>query len=155
MDDATRGRIIIFPFIAFALILADQVSKHLADQAGIYTINKGISFGLLKNVANINEIMIIVASLALLFFIYLLVFKANEFHTHAGFLLLIAGTAGNLIDRLMYEGVIDFISIGSFPVFNFADAYLTIGVAIMLYTTVTTDLKALIRRFKERRVKKS
>ena len=139
MDDATRGRIVIFPLIAFALILADQVSKHLADQAGIYTLNKGISFGFFKNIPNINEIMILIASLALILFIYLLVFKANEFHTHAGFLLLIAGTAGNLIDRLMYEGVIDFIAIGSFPVFNFADAYLTIGVFVIIASTLIAE----------------
>ena len=42
--------------------------------------------------------------------------------------LLIAGTIGNLIDRIIYSGVRDFIDIGlfNFPIFNFADIMLSI-----------------------------
>lgn len=139
MDDATRGRIIIFPIIAFALVLIDQVSKHWAIGTGDYLLNTGISFGLLKGA---NEIMIVIASLALILFIYLLAFKAEEFHSHAGLLLLIAGTAGNLIDRVTIGAVVDFIRVGSFPVFNVADAYLTIGVVVIIIATLIAERKA-------------
>ena len=144
MDDGTRRRIIALPLITFALIVADQISKSLARDAGTYTRNIGISFGLFRGVENINEIMIVVASLALLLFIYLLVFRTEDPYTGAGFVLLISGTAGNLTDRVIYDGVIDFISIGRFPIFNFADSYLTIGVALILFAP-------LIIRFVERR----
>ncbi len=48
--------------------------------------------------------------------------------------LLIAGTAGNLIDRLVYGGVRDFINIGifNFPIFNLADTMLSIWVIIRI-----------------------
>ncbi|MFT4308516.1 MAG: signal peptidase II [Candidatus Woesearchaeota archaeon] len=144
MDDGTRRRIITLPLITFALIVADQISKNVASGAGAYTLNRGISFGFLRGVENINEIMIVVASLALFLFIYLLVFRTEDPYTGAGFVLLISGTAGNLTDRLIYDGVIDFISIGRFPIFNFADSYLTIGVVLIL-------LAPLIIRFVERR----
>lgn len=46
--------------------------------------------------------------------------------------LLSAGAMGNLIDRIRLGYVIDFISIGSFPVFNFADSYITIAIFLLI-----------------------
>ena len=142
MDGATRTRIVLFPLIVFALIIADQISKQFALASGAYVLNEGISWGLLKSVANINVLMVGVATLALLLFIYLLAFRADEFHSYTGLLLLIAGTAGNLIDRLTIGAVVDFIAIGSFPVFNFADAYLTLGVFIIIIATLIAERRA-------------
>ncbi|HEY8436373.1 MAG TPA: signal peptidase II, partial [Haloplasmataceae bacterium] len=47
-------------------------------------------------------------------------------------LLMIAGSLGNFIDRLVYQSVTDFIEFLfiRFPIFNFADTFLTIGVAL-------------------------
>lgn len=42
------------------------------------------------------------------------------------------GAIGNLIDRLRFGPVTDFIAVGAFPVFNIADASITVGVAILL-----------------------
>jgi signal peptidase II len=42
------------------------------------------------------------------------------------------GAIGNLIDRLRFGPVTDFIAVGTFPVFNIADASITVGVAILL-----------------------
>ena len=44
----------------------------------------------------------------------------------------LGGAAGNLIDRLRVGRVTDFISVGSFPVFNIADASISVGVAVLL-----------------------
>jgi signal peptidase II len=43
----------------------------------------------------------------------------------------LGGAVGNLIDRLIQHTVTDFIAIGSFPVFNLADASITLGVAVL------------------------
>jgi signal peptidase II len=44
----------------------------------------------------------------------------------------LGGAAGNLIDRLLVGRVTDFISIGTFPLFNIADSSISVGVAVLL-----------------------
>ena len=50
-----------------------------------------------------------------------------------GFALIVGGGVANLVDRLgsARHGVTDFISVGSFPVFNVADSAITIGVVVL------------------------
>jgi signal peptidase II len=44
----------------------------------------------------------------------------------------LGGALGNLIDRLVFGPVTDFISVGRFPVFNIADSSITVGVGLLL-----------------------
>lgn len=41
------------------------------------------------------------------------------------------GAVGNLIDRLAYGYVVDYISVGSFPVFNISDSFITVGAVFL------------------------
>jgi signal peptidase II len=58
----------------------------------------------------------------------------------AGLSLVLGGAIGNLIDRVLYGKVVDFIdfSVGSFhwPAFNVADSALTIGITVILVTSL-------------------
>jgi signal peptidase II len=47
--------------------------------------------------------------------------------------LIIGGAAGNLIDRILLGHVIDFVDTGLWPVFNFADASISVGIVALLY----------------------
>lgn len=47
--------------------------------------------------------------------------------------LILGGAAGNLIDRLFRGGVIDFIRVPNWPLFNIADCAITVGTAGILY----------------------
>ena len=47
--------------------------------------------------------------------------------------LLLIGAFSNLLDRILFGGVVDFIALGFWPSFNLADAYLVVGVAWMMY----------------------
>lgn len=49
-----------------------------------------------------------------------------------GFGLIIGGALGNIVDRLPDGFVTDYISVGSFPIFNAADSCITVGAAILL-----------------------
>jgi signal peptidase II len=56
---------------------------------------------------------------------------------------LLAGTLGNFIDRLIYWGVRDFINIGffNFPIFNIADILLTLGVWLRMLQVILEKKK--------------
>lgn len=47
--------------------------------------------------------------------------------------LILTGAIGNLIDRVLFAAVTDFISIYSFPIFNLADSFVTLGVVLFLW----------------------
>jgi signal peptidase II len=51
---------------------------------------------------------------------------------HAGFALVLGGALGNVLDRILRGGVVDFIRVRWWPVFNVADVAVVIGVALML-----------------------
>lgn len=65
------------------------------------------------------------------------------------FILILSGAIGNLIDRLRYGYIIDFLDFRIWPVFNIADSSITIG-AILLGWSILKK-----RETKEQRVKKS
>ena len=68
--------------------------------------------------------------------------------------LILAGAAGNLIDRILRRGVIDFVSFtfGSyhFPVFNLADMFLVIGLILVILFLLFTDSKSLLNSREKR-----
>lgn len=57
---------------------------------------------------------------------------ANDWTLRLAMGLQLGGASGNLVDRLLIGKVTDFISISVFPVFNVADASITVGVIVLL-----------------------
>ena len=56
--------------------------------------------------------------------------------SRAGAVLLLGGAAGNFIDRLDGDGVVDYLHSGWFPTFNLADVFVTAGVALLILGTL-------------------
>jgi len=54
----------------------------------------------------------------------------------------LGGAVGNLIDRMLLGTVTDFVSLASFPVFNVADASITVGVALLLAAMWVQDRRS-------------
>ncbi|RPJ51173.1 MAG: signal peptidase II [Chloroflexi bacterium] len=97
----------------------------------IYVTNTGVAFGMLQGMGSIFMILAIIVSIAILYYFPRVPALDWTLRLALGFQL--AGALGNLIDRLRFQGrVTDFISVGDFPVFNIADASITIGVLILL-----------------------
>jgi len=96
----------------------------------VHWYNSGAAFGLFQNG---NLIFTILAFIVIGAILYYYPFVENEDWTlKLAMGLQLAGAAGNLVDRLMMGKVTDFISIGTFPVFNVADSSITIGVIVLL-----------------------
>jgi signal peptidase II len=101
----------------------------------VLTCNRGVSFGLFGDTGLNALVFSVVAALVVLLLVYWLSRVASTFLAVA-IGLIIGGAVGNVIDRLRFGGVIDFLYFhaGSWywPAFNLADSAICLGVAAML-----------------------
>jgi signal peptidase II len=128
-------------------IVLDQVSKviiktYLVQKVSvigdffelIYVENRGAGWGMFKGQL---WFLIIVTFVALGIFTYLMkdFDLKNRSMYSISLILMVAGTFGNFIDRIFRGYVIDFLQFNfgsyTFPTFNIADSFLTIGVIIL------------------------
>ena len=130
--------------IAIVIFIADQITKVLARLYLTQSVplipnvlhltlvyNEGAAFGILQN----QRLFFIIISLAVLAYICRAWKRfGKRFTWPLG--LLIGGLLGNLVDRLLFGPVTDFIDFRIWPVFNIADSSITISavwLAILLW----------------------
>lgn len=132
--------------ISFVVLLIDRISKGLIIGKLIYgqsiplvrdcfhftlVYNKGAAFGILQN-ATLFFIFISILSIGLiLFFILFRPQKIESFGLKISLALILGGAVGNLIDRIRFGYVIDFLDFRIWPVFNLADSAITVGMIIL------------------------
>lgn len=134
--------ILAYYWIIFGLIWADQVSKNFFLDHSYIEITKWLKAELAFNFGSAFGVPIpitITASVGVIIGVLLLSsplskkFYQQRVLERCLWAIIAAGVIGNSIDRIVYGRVIDFIKVGPWPNFNFADTYLTVGV-IMLVT---------------------
>lgn len=125
---------IIKLFIKTKMNLLDQI-KVIPNFFFIFYIeNKGAAFSILEG----QRIFLILISFIILFIIDRYITKENikDKHLIVYYGMIIAGILGNLIDRLLYDGVIDYLAFKifgyDFPVFNLADICIVVGVILLI-----------------------
>lgn len=89
-----------------------------------YVQNRGAAFGILEGQ---KLFFLIIAILVLIIIIWFNFKYKPEIFIQISLGLIAGGAGGNLIDRFIYNAVIDFISIGWWPVFNIADIGIVTG----------------------------
>lgn len=120
-----------------------------------YTTNSGAAWSFLSDKAWAQTFFKILTGVALVIFIWLFIMTTRKDKKLMRFsvVLLAAGAVGNFIDRLAYSFVVDFISFvfGSyhFPVFNIADALMTVGIILFIIDLLFVDESALFKRKKK------
>lgn len=115
----------------WALTLADGRSIDLGILEFVYATNTGAGFSILQN-QNILLSWIAVIALGAIIYYY-------SHFPKLGFLMIISGIIGNLIDRVMYGYVIDFINFKIWPIFNIADSLVFLGVVYTIIIWVKED----------------
>lgn len=104
-----------------------------------YTQNTGTIFGLFEN----SNLIFIFLAITLCFIIAFYMKKnvPKKSLQEKGFLLILSGGIGNLLDRIFRGFVVDFISIKWIGIFNFADMYIVIGVIFIIILELMESLK--------------
>jgi signal peptidase II len=97
-----------------------------------FLYNTGAAFSILRNQIWLLASLAIIASIALVYFYPRIIVFGN--YMQWGATLLLGGTVGNLIDRLLYGSVIDFIDFRIWPVFNVADSAICIGATLVAFS---------------------
>lgn len=96
--------------------------------------NSGAAWGMFQD-QMIFFYVVTVVVVAILVYVYIKEAKGN-FLLQLAIVMLMAGSLGNFIDRILFQEVVDFIDVlivfYDFPIFNVADSALTIGVILML-----------------------
>lgn len=145
--------------IVIGLIILDQVTKYIAVTTltlGFSNViipkvltfqliyNEGASFGMLSGEQLLFTLVTIGALLIFGYFFTEIDFKKKKVFSLA-IILLLAGALGNAIDRIfVIEGVIDFIHIPIIPLFatfNFADAFMNIGIVLFIVDLIFFERK--------------
>ncbi|MCM2325823.1 MAG: signal peptidase II [Candidatus Woesearchaeota archaeon] len=142
ISSSTRKFDLLNLALLFLIVLFDQATKYLirtniplngsVDIGKIlsftYVQNTGISFGMLKG---FNWIFTLIAIFAFILFGYFYLTE-RKFQ----YIFILAGIAGNLIDRLLLGYVVDFINFHYWPIFNIADSMISIGIVWIILLSV-------------------
>jgi len=109
------------------------------------TYNIGVAFSMFESIGDLG--LIAISAAVILFVLYLAVRTApGQVIARTGFALIIGGAIGNMIDRLLFGHVIDYVlfhtPVWSFAVFNLADSLITVGAGLVILEELLVWRKA-------------
>ncbi|MBI2668016.1 signal peptidase II [Candidatus Woesearchaeota archaeon] len=130
--------------LTFLVVILDQLTKSYSNLIdfdfwllSIRQIkNTGAGFGILKDY---RFLLIFISIIVMFIAIYYLINAKNKYSIY-GLSFILGGTIGNLIDRIFFGYVRDFIDFGFWPAFNLADSFITIGGIILVYLLITDKI---------------
>lgn len=156
MNKTARRYLLLF-LISGSIIALDQITKaiiRITLQPGeiwvpwdwiapyariVHWYNTGASFGMFQGKGPIFAAMAVLISVLIV--AYYPKFAEQGWAMRIALGMQLGGALGNLIDRLFFGQVTDFISVGTFPVFNVADSSITVGVFILLLGVVIQEYR--------------
>ncbi len=155
MLEGTKLKIIRLAAVtALVTVILDQITKALImhylalyDSVEIipnffnivYWLNPGAAFGIFQEGGFLRTLFLALVSVAALIILSVLIWQSDDTKTAFALSLIGGGAIGNLIDRVRFEAVVDFLDFSilgyHWPAFNVADSAITIGVmaAIVIF----------------------
>lgn len=103
----------------------------------VHMRNHGVSFGMLQSHTALKQWLLIIIALAISVWIIRMLLQTRSKYEFFGFSMILAGALGNIVDRLRFGYVVDFIELYineklRWPAFNVADSSIVVGVGIVL-----------------------
>jgi len=137
----------IFPVFSFVFI-SDQITKYAVYKnmslgesipaEGIiritYARNTGMAFSLFENFGIILLILSLIIASILIIYLFTIDKPRILIRIFSG--LVVGGALGNILDRIRFGYVNDFIDVGWWPVFNIADSSITIAIGIYIFDAI-------------------
>lgn len=144
IDRKTLIREMWFFLVAGVVIGLDQLSKYLVRSNMVlgesipehgffrftYGTNTGGVFGFFSNQTFLITIAAIISVVVII--LYSRHKMAQSMLVKVSLGLILGGSIGNLIDRIRFGAVTDFIDVGAWPVFNLADSAIDVGVVLLI-----------------------
>ena len=147
--------------VAIVLLITDQLAKYTITQNFLYgeyinifpgldftlVHNTGAAFSFLSDAGGWQRWLFLIISLAasIVLIVWLYRLKASQFFLSTSLALILGGALGNLYDRIFLGYVIDFIDfyygIYHWPVFNIADASITLGAVFLIFESFLVSKK--------------
>lgn len=146
--------------LALAIIIADQLSKYwimyglklrdfpnghlelspIVDLTFVW--NRGVSFGMFAADGILGKVLLSLFALVVIIVLLVWLLRVDNKFLSVTLGLIIGGAIGNLIDRIQYGMVVDFINFSDINfiwVFNIADASISIGAVLMLIEAIILE----------------
>ncbi len=115
--------------------------------------NKGISFGMFKQTSDKGPMILIGVAFTITLFFLIWLFRGPDNMQSAGIAMVIGGAMGNVIDRLRFGAVFDFLDFHAFdyhwPAFNIADSGIVVGVIILIVHSLFYERKNFENKHRE------
>ena len=158
MEKKSKLVYLLYAILIIVLIAMDQATKVIVDSQlayqkseviidhffyFTYTHNFGAAWSLLQGATTLFIAFAIIAVVGLFYVFYHS--KKDEIFTRFGVALVMSGAIGNVIDRVVYGYVrdfIDFVIFGyDFPIFNVADMCIVVGVFLIVFEMMGEEYK--------------
>lgn len=121
--------------IVIAIFMVDRLLKlffyHTENILISYTKNSGIAFGVY--LPKVFLLPLVTGVVVFLSGLLIIAWRQKNQLSLLGYFAIILGAISNIIDRLKYDFVIDYIDLKIWPVFNLADVLILGGVVLILY----------------------
>lgn len=125
---AKKNKVALFFSVLFLIIFFDQITKANF----VSGCNTGIAFGFFRSFWQVN---LVVSFLTLVFLGYFLIKQKGDVRFFA-LSLIIGGGVSNLLDRIIFGCIRDFIHVWFLPSFNIADFAVTLGVLTFILSLI-------------------
>lgn len=140
------------------VLILDQITKALALKfmaSGPIAVlpffnlvlvwNRGVSFGMLSGDSAYGPLLLIILSLVIIGCMVVWLTRIEDKWLSVAVCCVIAGALGNVIDRIRFSAVVDFLDFHAFgwhyPAFNVADSAIVLGIAFVLFDSIFLEAK--------------
>ncbi len=139
-------------FVLFLIFIDQMIKFNISSNSNVgdtlhhtnlidivHLNNYGVSLGIFYGKLIIIYVVVIIA----LIILFKLKKDNRDKIVNLGFLLIIAGALGNVLDRIIHGFVIDYIKLNfiNFPIFNFADVLITLGVVTIIIKEIINEIR--------------